>query len=246
MQWQEDGIVLGVRRYGETAVILDLLARARGRHAGLVRGGRSLRMQPVLQPGNSVAAMWRGRMEGQLGHYRVEPTVSRAGRYLSSPVALNGLGLLTELLRLLPEHDPHPALYDAALVVLDHLDEASIAPVLLVRFELALLAELGFGLDLAQCALTGGTQDLAYVSPRSGRAVSRGAGEPYRERLLLLPAFLRDSGSGQGFMAGSGQPDAPDLRAAFALTGHFLARDLYLPREKTLPDARARLLALLK
>lgn len=245
MQWQEEGIVLGVRRYGETGVILDLLARARGRHAGLVRGGRSLRMQPVLQPGNSVAAVWRGRIEGQLGHFRVEPVIARAGRYLDSPVALNGLGLLTELLRLLPEHDPHPALYDAALVVLDHLDAPAVAPVLLVRFELALLAELGFGLDLSQCALTGATQDLAYVSPRSGRAVTRAAGEPYRERLLALPAFLRDSGDGQGFMAGAGHPGDEALRAAFALTGHFLARDLFHPREKTLPDARGRLLGLL-
>ncbi len=246
MQWEDEGIVLGARRFGETGVILDLLTRARGRHAGLVRGGRSLRMQPVLQPGNSVAAVWRGRIEGQLGHFRVEPVASRAGRYLASPVALNGLGLLTELLRLLPEHDPHPALYDATLVVLDHLDDAAIAPVLLVRLELALLAELGFGLDLSQCALTGATQDLVYVSPRSGRAVSRVAGEPYRERLLALPAFLRDSGSGQGFMAGAGHPGDVALRAAFALTGHFLARDLFHPRERTLPDARARLLSLLR
>lgn len=245
MQWQDEGIVLGARRYGETGVVLDLLTRARGRHAGLVRGGRSLRMQPVLQPGNSVAAVWRGRIEGQLGHFRVEGTVSRAGRYLASAVALNGLGLLTELLRLLPEHDAHPALYDAALVVLEHLDAADIAPVLLVRFELALLAELGFGLDLSRCALTGGTQDLVYVSPRTGRAVSRTAGEPYRERLLPLPAFLRDSGSGQGFMAGSGHPGSEAVRAGFALTGHFLARDLFHPREKTLPDARGRLLGLL-
>lgn len=245
MQWEDEGIVLGARRFGETGVILDLLTRARGRHAGLVRGGRSLRMQPVLQPGNSVAAVWRGRIEGQLGQFRIEPVTSRAGRYLASPVALNGLGLLTELLRLLPGHDPHPALYDAALVVLDHLDDEAIAPVLLVRFELALLAELGFGLDLSQCALTGATQDLVYVSPRSGRAVSRVAGEPYRERLLALPAFLRDSGSGQGFMAGAGHPGAEALRAAFALTGHFLARDLFHPHERTLPDARARLLSLL-
>ncbi|MBB3811341.1 DNA repair protein RecO [Pseudochelatococcus contaminans] len=245
MQWQEEGIVLGARRYGETGVILDVLTRARGRHQGMVRGGRSLRMQPVLQPGNSVEAVWRGRIEGQLGHFRVEPVASRAGRYLASPVALNGLGLLTELLRLLPEHDPHPALYDATLVVLEHLDQSDIAPVLLVRFELALLAEFGFGLDLSHCALTGATQDLAYVSPRSGRAVSRAAAEPYRDRLLPLPAFLRDSGSGQGFMAGAGHPGVEAVRAAFVLTGHFLMRDLFRPRETTLPDARTRLLALL-
>lgn len=245
MQWQDEGIVLGIRRHGETSVILDLLTRARGRHGGLLRGGRSLRMQPVLQTGNSVEAVWRGRVEGQLGQYRVEGTVLRAARFLDSPLALNGLGLLADLLRLLPERDPHPALYDAALVMLDHLDEAGIAPVLLVRFELALLAEFGFGLDLTQCAVTGATQDLIYVSPRTGRAVSARAGEPYQDRLLALPAFLRDSGNGRGFMAGAGHPGNAAVRAGFALTGHFLARHIYGSRDAPLPDARARLLSLL-
>ncbi|MGI6245495.1 MAG: DNA repair protein RecO [Pseudochelatococcus sp.] len=246
MQWQDEGIVLGIRRHGETSVILDLLTRARGRHAGLVRGGRSPRLQPVLQPGNSVAAAWQGRIENQLGHYRVEGTVSRAARFLDSPLSLNGLGLLAALLRLLPEHDPHPALYDAALVVLDHLDDPHVAPVLLVRFELALLAEFGFGLDLAQCAVTGATQELVYVSPRSGRAVSLRAGASYHDRLLPLPAFLRDADSGRGFMAGAGHPGVDAVRQGFALTGHFLARHLFAPRDAPLPDARARFLALLE
>lgn len=245
MQWQDEGIVLGARRHGETSVILELMTHARGRHAGLLRGGRSLRMQPVLQAGNSVAAVWNGRIEGQLGQYRVEGLVSRAGRYLDSPLALNGLGLLIELLRLLPEHDPHPALYEASLVLLEHLEEPEIAPVLLVRFELAILSVLGFALELTECAVTGSTQELIYVSPRTGRAVSRRAGESYHDQLLRLPAFLRDSGDGQGFMAGAGHPGREAIQAGFALTGHFLARNLFNPREKPLPDARMRFLALI-
>lgn len=246
MQWQDEGIVLGARRYGETSVILDLMTSIHGRHTGLVRGGRSLRMQPLLQAGNSVSAVWQGRIEGQLGYFRVEGLDTRAGRYLDSPLALNGLGLLTELLRLLPEHDPYPPLYEASLVLLEYLNEPEIAPVLMVRFELAMLTALGFGLDLCQCAVTGSTQDLIYVSPRTGRAVSRRAGEAYRNRLLSLPAFLRDSNDGQGFMAGAGHPGRENVRTGFALTGHFLERHVFMPREKKLPDARERFLALIK
>lgn len=234
MEWQDEGIVLGARRHGEANVILELMTAAHGRHMGLVRGGRSRRLQPVLQPGNSVAVVWRARIEEHLGLYAVEATAMRAARFIASPLALHGLGTLTALLRLMPERDPHPGLYEALTVLMEHMDDPAIAPALIVRFELAVLAELGFGLDLASCAATGGTQELVYVSPKSGRAVSRAAGEPYRDRLLPLPSFLREGGLVDTI-------GTHDVLAGFRLTGLFFARHVYEPRGLAEPDARRRL-----
>jgi DNA repair protein RecO (recombination protein O) len=191
MQWSDEGLVLGLRKHGESGVILELMTRAHGRHLGLVHGGRSHRLRPILQAGNSVHASWRARLDEHLGIYTVEADVLRAARFMGSPLALYGLGTMAALLRLLPERDPHRALYESAMVVAEHLDEPAVAPALFVRFELAVLAELGFGLDLASCAATGRDSDLIYVSPKSGRAVSAEAGEPYRAKLLSLPGFLR-------------------------------------------------------
>jgi DNA repair protein RecO (recombination protein O) len=238
MQWHDEAIILGSRRHGETSVILETMTRAHGRHLGLVRGGRSLRRQPILQAGNSVSLVWRARLDEHLGHYTVEGTALRAARFMASPVALNGLGVVAALLRLLPERDPHPALFEALTVMTEHLDDADLAPALLVRFELAMLGELGFGLDLTSCAATGATQQLIYVSPKSGRAVSAGAGEPYRDKLFALPPFLRD-----GFV--DREPTTDEIRAAFMLTGHFLAKDVFAPRGLSLPDARAALIGML-
>lgn len=235
MEWSDDAIVLGVKRHGETSVIVEAMTRGHGRHLGLVRGGRSSRLRPVLQAGNGVAIVWRARLDEHLGHFAVEATALRAARYMASPLALSALAAIGALVRLLPERDPHPALYDAMEVLAEHLDDAGIAPVLLVRFELAMLTELGFGLDLSQCAATGATQELVYVSPKSGRAVSARAGQPYREKLFALPAFLRD-----GFA--DVHPTADEIIAAFGLTGHFLARNVFEPRGLALPDARARLI----
>jgi DNA repair protein RecO (recombination protein O) len=237
MEWNDEGIVLGSRRHGETSIILEAMTRGHGRHLGLVRGGRSLRRQPILQAGNSVSLVWRARLDEHLGHYTVEGTALRAARFIASPVALNGLGVVAALLRLLPERDPHPALYEALMVLTEHLDDLALAPALLVRFELAMLGELGFGLDLTSCAATGATQELAYVSPKSGRAVSAGAGEPYRNKLFVLPPFLRD-----GFA--DREPTSDEIRAAFALTGHFLMKDVLEPRGLALPDARAALVGM--
>lgn len=234
MEWQDEGIVLGARRHGEANVILELMTAAHGRHIGLVRGGRSRRLQPVLQPGNGVAVVWRARIEEHLGLYAVEATAMRAARFIESPLALHGLGTLTSLLRLMPERDPHPGLYEALTVLMEHMDDPAIAPALIVRFELAMLAELGFGLDLSSCAATGGTQELVYVSPKSGRAVSRAAGDPYRERLLPLPSFLREGGLVDTI-------GTHDVLAGFQLTGLFFARHVYEPRGLTEPDARRRL-----
>ncbi|MFL1876455.1 DNA repair protein RecO, partial [Hansschlegelia beijingensis] len=195
MQWTDDGLILGVRRHGETSVVLELFTRAHGRHLGLVRGGRSREQRPTLQPGNTVRATWRARLEDNLGALVVEPLSARAGRLMERADALHGVGHLGGLLRLIPERDPHEALYEAAEVVADHLDDPTSAPALLVRLELAVLSELGFGLDLSCCAATGGVEDLIYVSPKSGRAVGREAGAPYAEKLFALPPFLVAGGA---------------------------------------------------
>jgi DNA repair protein RecO (recombination protein O) len=236
MQWSDEGLVLGVRKHGESGVILELMTRAHGRHLGLVHGGRSHRLRPVLQAGNSVHATWRARLDEHLGIYAVEPATLRAARFIGSPLALYGLGTMAALLRLLPERDPHRALYESAMVVVEHLDEPAVAPALFVRFELAVLAELGFGLDLASCAATGQQRDLIYVSPKSGRAVSADAGEPYRAKLLSLPAFLRGDPV-------DAHPSADEIRAGFALTDHFLRVHVFEPRGLSLPDERARFVA---
>ena len=231
VDWRDEGVVLGVRRHGETALILEAMTLAHGRHLGFVHGGRSRRMQPVLQPGNTVALAWRARLDEQLGTYAVEPLASRTAALLESPRALAGVAHLGALLRLLPERDPQPGLYAALPLLLDRLGDGALAPALMVRFELELLRALGFAPDLAACALTGTTVDLAYVSPRSGRAASRLAGAPHAAKLLALPRFLAEPQAGA-------PPDAAEVAAGRRLTGHFLARDLFTPRGQPLPDAR--------
>ena len=237
MQWADRGLVIGVRRHGESGAVLDLLTGDHGRHLGLVHGGRSRRLQPVLQPGNTVHAVWRARLDEQLGTYTVEADALRSPRLIGSRLALYGLATLSALLRALPERDPHPGLFAEAEALTDHLDDPVLAPVAFVRFELALLAELGFGLDLTSCAATERTDDLAWVSPRSARAVSREAGEPYRDRLLRLPPFLLGSDT-------ANRPRREDLADGFALTGHFLEAHALGPRELALPLERARFVAL--
>jgi DNA repair protein RecO (recombination protein O) len=232
MEWSDDGIVLGVRRHGESSAIVELLTRAHGRHLGLVRGGAGSRMRPLLQPGNGVHAVWRARLDEHLGTYAIEGTQMRAANLLSSPHAVYGVTHLAALARLLPERDPHEDIYEMLAYALDDFEDASGAAVHLVRFELAMLTELGFGLDLENCAATGETEDLLYVSPKSGGAVSRAAGEPWRDRLLPLPPYLR-----QGEERAAGWSDQ-DLQDGFALTGLFLLRNVLEPRGQTHSDAR--------
>jgi DNA repair protein RecO (recombination protein O) len=238
MQWTDEGIILGTRRHGETSLIVELMTAAHGRYLGLVKGGRSPRHQAVLQPGNGVRAVWRARLSEHLGNWTLEPVSSRAARLMGGATGLYGLQLLAAHLRLLPERDPHPRLYTALSAILDDLDEPIAAGELLVRFEIELLNELGIGLDLSRCVATGATDDLAFVSPKTGRAVSRAAGAPYGEKLLALPAFLIDR-----------QPHAPpsaaDLAAGFALTGYFLDRHVYAARGIAAPPARAGLIGLI-
>jgi len=236
MQWTDEGIVLGVKRHGEASGILELMTRDHGRHLGLVRGAFGPRMKPVLQPGNTVSATWRARLDEHLGNYTIEAMNLRAAGYFSSPHAIYGVSHLAALMRLLPERDPHESLHVALDTLLERLDDPVRTAPMLVRFELQLLAELGFGLDLAQCAATGVSAELDYVSPKSGRAVSRSAGAPYADRMLRLPAFLRDD---------EALPAGRDLADGFALTGFFLARHVLEPRGLTLTDERAHFIAAL-
>jgi DNA repair protein RecO (recombination protein O) len=243
MQWTDEGIVLGSKRHGEANAILELMTREHGRHLGLVRGGAASRLRPVLQPGNRVSADWRARLDEHLGHYVVEGLDARAASFLPIPHALYGMIHLAALCRLLPERDPHPEVHAALETLLDHLPDADRAGTNVVRFELQLLAELGFGLDLSCCAASGSTDDLIYVSPKSGRAVSRQAGEPWKDRLLPLPAFLGQGNEGEGDEDAAHAIAAAEVADGYRLTGFFLVRYVLEPRGLALADARASFIA---
>ena len=238
MEWSDEGMILSVRPHGETGAVLELFTRRNGRHLGLVHGGRSRKLRPILQIGNHVEASWKARLADNLGHFALELRKSYAALVLDDPAALAALTSIAALARLLPERDPHPNLFEITLFVLGYFDEREVWPALLVRWELALLDELGFGLDLAACAATGATTELLYVSPKSGRAVSAGAGEPYKERLLALPQFL--IGSPEGGVSPA------DVALGLALTEHFLLARVLRPRDLTMPEARNRLLSYLR
>jgi len=232
MEWRDTGFVLAARRHGESALIAELLTREHGRHAGLVRGGQSPRRRALLQPGNQVTASWRGRLPEHLGSLDCELVEAYAVRFLDDPDRLAAVTAATALLlTALPEREPNAELYQSFAALLaaltptlpspappagfgreQTLDSADSWEQSYVRWECGLLAALGFGLDLGRCAVTGATDDLAYVSPRSGRAVSRMAGHPYRDKLLPLPGFLwRDAPA-----------DRPDITAGLVLTRYFL------------------------
>ncbi len=237
MEWRDEGMVIGIRRHGEHSAIVEAMTRVHGRHLGLVRGGRSPRLGAVLQPGNTLAFVWRARLDEHLGAFAVEPLALRAGRLMESALALAGINYLAALLRLLPERDSHAAVYETLSIIADALDDAALAPTLVARFESQMLAECGFRLDLSRCAATGATDGLAYVSPKSGRAVSGEAGAQWRDRLLPLPAFLREGAPPEA------RPSAEDVADAFRLTGFFLARDLFGPNGAPLPESRAAFLS---
>ncbi|WP_460087230.1 DNA repair protein RecO [Roseibium sp. LAB1] len=221
MEWSGRGVVLTTRKHGENDVILEALTLDHGRHLGLVRGGRSRRNRPVLQPGNELTLTWKARLSDHLGQFQIEPETLRAGDLMTSSLGLAALQHLAFLLRLLPERHAYPRLFNALTVVLDHLEASDAAAALLIRFELELLRDLGIGLDLSSCAATGSNEDLAYVSPKSARAVCREAGMPYHDRLLPLPGFLLE---GQR-QAGSELTWA-DVTQGFDLTSFFLNRYL--------------------
>ncbi len=231
-------MVLGGRAYGETSVILELLTACHGRHLGIVRGGRSRRLRPVLQPGNTVAATWRARIDDHMGTFLIEPLALRAGRIIDSVESLQAVNHLCGLARLLPERDPHSGLHEMLDTIMEGIDDRRLLPLQVIQFELALLTGLGFGLDLSRCAATNSCEALFYVSPKSGRAVSQAAGAPYHDRMLTLPAFLRPG-------SGTAEVHPEDLAAAFRLTAHFLNRDVFAPRNISPPEARRSYLAAL-
>jgi DNA repair protein RecO (recombination protein O) len=233
MQWQDESVVLAARRHGESSAVVSLFTQAHGRHAGLVRGGAGRRAKPVYEPGNRLRVIWRARLADQLGAFTAELQSAIAARLLDAPDRLAALDAACALLEAsLPERDPHPSLYKEMLELLDVLVEEKDWPERYVRFELALLAELGFGLDLQACAVTGQTADLAYVSPRSGRAVSRQGAGRYADRLLPLP----------GFLLGQERAEPAQVQAGLRLTGAFLRRHLFDASERAMPNARERLI----
>lgn len=233
MEWVDDAVILGIRKHGETSVIAELMTRERGRFLGLVQGGRSRTMRPILQPGNSVRAVWRARLEEHLGQFKLESAGARAAQLMEAPHSVFALQTLASHLRLLPERDAHPALFSMLNIVLDNLQEPDIAAELLVRFEVAILDELGFGLDLSQCAATGRRRDLVYVSPKSGRSVNREAGAPYADRMLALPSFLLTKSP---FDIESASLSA--LQDGFQLTSFFMDRHIFGPRAIECPPER--------
>lgn len=235
IEWRDEGTVLAVRPHGEMSVIAEVFTAAHGRHAGVVRGGAGRRMSPVLQPGGQVDVVWKARLDDHLGAFAVEPLRGRAAIAMADRVALAGLNAVTTLLSLvLPERQAHLPLYHRTVTLLDLLGEHDVWPLAYLRWELALLEEMGFALDLAVCAVTGETRDLAYVSPRSGRAVSRGAAGIWADRLLPLPAVMR----------GEGDAGPADIAAALAVTGYFIGHRLIGGLgDRPMPAARARLIA---
>jgi DNA repair protein RecO (recombination protein O) len=238
MEWIDDAIVLSSRAHGETGAILELLTRDHGRHAGLVRGGASRRVKPTLQPGNSVHVQWRARLEEHLGSFSCELARARAGELMDSRERLAGLNAFTAVLgAAMPEREAHAPVYLGGEILLDAMvahDAMHWLP-LYVRWEAGLLEALGFGLDLRECAATGAKDDLVYVSPRTGRAVSRHGAGIYADRMFRLPRFLLDA---------SAEPAAADMVAGLALTGHFLLERVLRPHGKDMPAARHRLDAL--
>jgi DNA repair protein RecO (recombination protein O) len=231
MDWTDDAIVLGAHKQGESGLILSLLTRAHGRHKGLVRGGAKAKARGIFEPGNQVIARWQARLPEHLGHLAVEPGINYAAVVLDDPLRLACLSAAMAVAEaVLPEREPHPSVHDALLVVLGQLAADVGFGEAYVAWELGLLADLGFGLDLSACALTGTAEGLAFVSPKSGRAVSEAAAGPYRDRLLPLPRFLVGTGGG----------GALEVLAGMRLTGHFLERAVLAPHGASIPAARLR------
>jgi DNA repair protein RecO (recombination protein O) len=233
MQWDGEGLLIGVRRHGETSVIAEVMVARHGRTMGLIRGGRSSRLAATLQPGNTVQVSWRARLAEHLGTFTVELIDARAADLIADRTRLYACQLLCDHLRLLPERDPHDRLLGLAVDALDDGKDRLALGAELARFELSLLDELGFGLDLGACAVTGITTDLTHVSPKTGRAVSREPAKPYCDRLLRLPQFL----------IADAEPSLSDIADAFRLTGHFLHMHVWDARQVEPPAIRDALIA---
>lgn len=232
IEWRGEGILLSSRAHGETSAIIDVFTPEQGRYAGVVRGGASRKFAPILQPGAQIDVIWKARLQEHIGSFQVEPVRSRAVAAMGDRLALAGLNAVTSLLAFcLPEREPHPLLYRDSEQLLDLLGQSEVWPLAYLRWEMRLLKDMGYALDLDCCAATGRTEELIYVSPKSGRAVSRQGAGDWADRLLPLPPVMRAEG------------DAPDheIAEAFKTTGFFLserlAKDL---GDKPLPAARDR------
>ncbi len=231
MDWTDEGILLSLRRHGENGAVVSLLTREHGRHAGLVRGGTGKLARAALQTGNRLQVTWKARLSEQLGSFTWELAGAFGSIWLHDPLRLAGLSAACALAETcLPEREPHRAVFDGLAAVIRALNDEDL-PSLYVHWELGLLGELGYSLDLSSCAASGVTEGLAYVSPRSGRAVSRAAGAAYHDKLLALPAFLLDGSTG----------DRRAIVDGLVLTGYFLERHVLAPQSKGLPAARSRL-----
>lgn len=238
MEFTDDGIILSARPHGETAAVVEILTPHHGRWAGLVYGGQGRTQRPVLQPGNSVRAAWKGRLNESLGHFTLELTHARAGELMHDRLSLAGLTAACAVAEAtLPEREAHGRAYHTMRILLDHLEDIDIWPALMARWELGLLAELGFGLTLDRCAATGVKDNLIYVSPKSACAVSVEAGEPYKDRMLPLPAFLRDA---------SAETSLADALDGLRTTGHFIETRILHLANRDLPEARKRVVDLLR
>jgi DNA repair protein RecO (recombination protein O) len=236
MEWTDTGIVISARLHGETSTIVEALTRNHGRHLGLVRGGASRLRRAEMQPGNTMELRWRARLSEHLGNFQPELLKARAGELIAEPASLAGLNAFRSMVAVaLPEREPHAGVFDAAEILLDAMpiETFEVWAPLYVRWEIGLLGELGFGLDLTQCAATGVTDDLTFVSPRSGCAVSSRAGEAYKGRLFPLPGFLLEP---------RGSPiGREDIVSGLKLSGHFLQTRVLEPHNSSLPSARLRL-----
>jgi DNA repair protein RecO (recombination protein O) len=233
IEWQDNGIVLSVRPYGESSAIVTVLTMNNGRYAGLVRSVNSANARAALQPGNLVAVIWRARLADHLGSFKVELLTSYAAGFFDDPLKLAGLSaVLSVCEQALPEREPLAPVYEGLLVLLDHIScqDEQIWLAAYIQWEIGFLAELGFSLELLQCAVTGDLEDLTYVSPKTGRAVSKAAGFNYRLKLLSLPSFL----TSRGFI------DAIEFIDGLKLTGYFLASHVFAPYNKPTPPARNR------
>ena len=237
MDWREEGVLLAVRRHGESAAIIEVFTEGHGRHAGIVRGGASRKIAPILQPGAQLDVSWRARLEEHLGAFSVEPVKSRA-HLMSARDTLAALNAATAILSFaLPEREPHPSLYAKTIALLDMIGEGEFWPVAYLRWEMAVLEDLGFGLDLSACAATGATDDLAFVSPKTGRAVSKAGAGDWADRLLpLSPALL-----------GKGNGSRSEVALGLRVTGHFLETGLAASLgDRPLPAARGRFASMLE
>ncbi len=238
MEFTDDGIVLSARAHGETAAVADILTPHHGRWAGLVYGGQGRAKTPLLQPGNSVKATWKGRLDESLGFFTLELTQARAGALMQDRISLAALTAACAVASaMLPERQAHGRVYHTMRILFDHLGDIEIWPALMARWELGLLSELGFGLTLDRCAATGARENLIYVSPKSASAVSAEAGEPYKDRLLPLPPFLRDA---------SAEATLNDALAGLETTAYFLETRISHLSNQALPEARQTLISLLK